>query len=234
MSELLETKKNMAKAFYKLLIEHKNLPTDQKDSPQNIDKKVLRRRSIGDTARARIGVASDLSKPPSNSNTTKSRKRASTRTNQNGAQLPTAKVTSRPQPSNHHRTHQPHQKSTGTSSENHTSKGYKNVSNDKNVVWSSTEPDTKEFQLESNKSVSDILEALKHCFADLGQFDLSAKHTKNGLKVKARRSGKRHGTPIVTVNLLQREGDSSLIIKGGKSKEDFKEVVKKVEENLVA
>jgi len=65
----------------------------------------------------------------------------------------------------------------------------------------------------------------------LGQFDLSAKQTKNGIKVKARRSGKRGA--VVTVNFTQKDGDSSLRIKKGKSKEDFKEFIKKVEETLV-
>jgi len=53
------------------------------------------------------------------------------------------------------------------------------------------------------------------------------------LKVKARKSGKRHGPPVVTVN-LQKEGDSSVInIKGGpKSKDEFRDITKKVEENI--
>jgi len=105
--------------------------------------------------------------------------------------------------------------------------------NPKNILFSNSSESEKEYQIESNKSVTEILEALKHCFADLGKFDLSAKQTKTGIKVKARRSGKRHGNPIITVNLLQREGDASLIFKSGKSKEEFKEVIKKVEENLV-
>jgi len=54
MSELLDTKNNMAKAFYKLLIEQKKLPTSNNnsktDTPQTIDRKVLRRRSIASPA----------------------------------------------------------------------------------------------------------------------------------------------------------------------------------------
>jgi len=85
--------------------------------------------------------------------------------------------------------------------------------------------------------VAQILEALKGCFADLGPYEVSAKQTKNGLKVKARKSGKRHGSPVVTVNLLQGDYSSKVAIKGGrgklKSKEEIKEIAKKVEQTLV-
>jgi len=258
MSELLDTKNNMAKAFYKLLIEQKKLPTSNNnsktDTPQTIDRKVLRRRSIASPASAsRIGVASDLSKSPShtqnNNNISKSRKRASTRTNQHAPQLPVKNTTTQPRTvCRKSSVGQP--PSPVTSSTNHAltppadhsaklsggSGGEKN--NNKNVIWSTSteaEPESsgnsKEYQIEANKSVTQILEALKHCFADLGQFDLSAKQTKNGIKVKARRSGKRGA--VVTVNFTQKDGDSSLRIKKGKSKEDFKEFIKKVEETLV-
>jgi len=94
-------------------------------------------------------------------------------------------------------------------------------------------PEAKKFSVDSNKTVTQLLESLRHCFADLGQYDLSAKQTKNGIKVKARKSGKRHGPPVVTVNLHQKEhGETELILKGGKSKEQFKELAKKVEETL--
>jgi serine/threonine protein kinase len=261
MNELLDTKNNMAKAFYKLLIEQKKLPTSNNnsktDTPQTIDRKVLRRRSIASPASAsRIGVASDLTKSPShtqnnnNNNISKSRKRASTRTNQFAPQLP-VKTTTTTQPRTRRKSSVGQPPSPVSSAANHTSitppadhsaklsggsGGEKN--NNKNVIWSTSteaEPESssnsKEYQIEANKSVTQILEALKHCFADLGQFDLSAKQTKNGIKVKARRSGKRGA--VVTVNFTQKDGDSSLRIKKGKSKEDFKEFIKKVEETLV-
>jgi len=108
----------------------------------------------------------------------------------------------------------------------------------KAVVWGispSLAPEAKKYQVESNKNVTQMLESLRHCFADLGHFDLSAKTTKNGIKVKARRSGKRHGSPLVTVSLFQKEdGETELTLKGGKAaKEQFKELAKKVEETLV-
>jgi serine/threonine protein kinase len=61
MNDLLDQKTmNMAKAFWKLLVENKNLPVDKNDSPKVIDKKVLRRRSVAAPARtAQIGVTAD-------------------------------------------------------------------------------------------------------------------------------------------------------------------------------
>jgi len=104
----------------------------------------------------------------------------------------------------------------------------------KNVGWISSSSESKKISVESNKSVSQILESLKHCFADIGQYDISAKPTKNGFQVKARRSGgKRHGTPVVTLNLKQKEKETAITIKsGGKSKGEFIELAKKVEETL--
>jgi len=109
----------------------------------------------------------------------------------------------------------------------------------KSVVWGispSMEPEAKKYSVESNKSVTQILESLKNCFAEIGQYDISTKQTKNGIKVKARKSGKRHGSPVVKLNLIkQKEGETEIIIKGGggKSKDEFKELAKKVEETLV-
>jgi hypothetical protein len=100
------------------------------------------------------------------------------------------------------------------------------------------EPEAKRYSVESNKSVTQILESLKNCFSEIGQYDISTKQTKNGIKVKARRSGKRHGSPVVKLNVIkQKEGDpTEIIIKGGggkSNKEEFKELAKKVEETLV-
>jgi len=100
-------------------------------------------------------------------------------------------------------------------------------------------PEAKKFSVDSDKTVTQLLESLRHCFADLGQYDLSAKQTKNGrgIKIKARKSGKRHGPPVATVKMLQKEhGETELILKGGKSRSErgeFKELARKVEETLV-
>jgi len=108
----------------------------------------------------------------------------------------------------------------------------------KNVMWgiSPTQtPEASKFQVESNKNVTQLLESLRNCFGELGQYDISAKQTKTGYKVKARKSGKRKGRAEVTVNLFQKEdGDTELIFKGGgKSKQQFQELAKKMEETLV-
>jgi len=240
MNELLDTKMTMAKTFYKLLIEHKNLPMDD-DEPKI--QKVMRRRSIGASAfrGSRIGVVADIPKPEVKS---RSQKRAS----QRAAVRRSVNVDKR---STNEDEHPPKARKTGsansqssnspltnsTSSISVTNSSTPSKTPSKNVVWGvspTLEPEAKKFEVESNKSVTQLLEALKHCFADLGQYDISAKQTKNGIKVKARKSGKRHGHPVVTVNLLQqREGETSVILKGGKSKEEFKELAKKVEETLV-
>jgi len=108
----------------------------------------------------------------------------------------------------------------------------------KNVMWGispTLAPEASKFQVESNKNVTQLLESLKNCFGELGQYDVSAKQTKTGYKVKARKSGKRKGRAEVTVNLFQKEdGDTELIFKGGgKSKQQFQELAKKMEETLV-
>jgi len=235
MNELLDTKMNMAKAFYKLLIEHKNHPNDETDTPRNIDKRVLRRRSIGAPTRAaKIGVTSDTTKPSQ----LKSSKRSSQRSN-NRSQLPINRS-----PNNSNDEASLKQRTGGntvtTATKPDPSTSPKKSSNQnlpeskKTTVQNSSE--ANQYQLVSNKSVAEILEALKGCFADLGQYEVSAKQTKNGLKVKARKSGKRHGSPVVTVNLMQGE-DTKIAIKGGrgklKSKEELKEITKKVEQTLV-
>jgi serine/threonine protein kinase len=239
MNELLDTKMTMAKTFYKLLIEHKNLPMEE-DEPKI--QKVMRRRSIGASAirGSRIGVTADPSKPEVKSKTTKrASQRASVRRSVN--------VEKRSTQEEEHAPKARKQNSQNSQSSNNplansgsaisvTTSSTPSKSTSKNVVWGvspTLEPEAKKYEVESNKSVTQLLEALKHCFADLGQYDISAKQTKNGIKVKARKSGKRHGHPVVTVNLLQREGETSVILKGGKSKEEFKELAKKVEETLV-
>jgi len=245
MDELLDQEKmNMAKAFFKLLVEQKNLPADPTDTPQNIDKTVLRRRSIGaGTSAARIGVTTDTTKAPV---LMKNRlKRSSQRGSQRIAQ-PVTRTNSRPYNSSAESAQtrsttsnqpQTNEKTKEKTSPIHSPKSEKSSEKSKAVIWTAgIEPELKH-SLESTKSVTQILEALKHCFADLGQYDLSAKHTKNGLKVKARKSGKRHGPPVVTVNIGQpregEEGGQKVIIKGKKSREELKEFTKKVEETLV-
>lgn len=227
---------NMAKAFYKLLVENKNLPADQKDvlinsqfnntPPPKLDESiVLRRRSVGTPTRtAQIGIAAD---PIVKVNT--DRKRNNKRSSQ---RLSVRLFEHHTRSDKANRDDSPlitpiKEKDTD----------FMSVPGKRNVVWDkspSATPVAKKFQVESNKSVTQILESLKNCFADMGQYDISAKQTKNGIKVKARRSGKRHGTPVVTLNLKQKEKETaSLVLKsGGKYKEEFIELAKKVEETL--
>jgi hypothetical protein len=256
MDELLDQEKmNMAKVFFKLLVEQKSLPADS-DTPQNVDKKVLRRRSIGGggSSAARIGVTTDSTKPSAISKN--KQKRASqrgsarialpvTRTNSNHKnQKEQKEQKDQKDQKDHHsslaesaqtRSTTSNQPQTTEKSKERTSPTQLSPKSDKSkaVIWTALEPELKH-SLESTKSVTQILEALKHCFADLGQYDLSAKHTKNGgLKVKARKSGKRHGPPVVTVNLFKSgEGEegAKVVIKGKKSREELKEFTKKVEE----
>jgi len=204
--------------------------------------KVMRRRSIGASALrgSRIGVTVDPTKPEVKS---KSQKRAS----QRAAVRRSVNVDKRSSDEEHapkarkqssHNSQSSNNPLTISSSSISVSNSTPSKTTSKNVVWGvspTLEPEAKKFEVESNKSVTQLLEALKHCFADLGQYDISAKQTKNGIKVKARKSGKRHGHPVVTVNLLQRDGETrnSVILKGGKSKEEFKNLAKKVEETLV-
>jgi serine/threonine protein kinase len=259
MNELLDQEKmNMAKVFFKLLVEQKSLPADS-DTPQNVDKKVLRRRSIGGggSSAARIGVTTDTTKPSAISKN--KHKRASqrgsarialpvTRTNSNHKNQKEQKE-QKDQKDHHSSLAESAQTRSTTSnhpqttekSKERTSPTQLSPKSDKSkaVIWtpSALEPELKH-SLESTKSVTQILEALKHCFADLGQYDISAKQTKNGgLKVKARKSGKRHGPPVVTVNYLFKSGEGEeggkLVIKGKKSREELKEFTKKIEENVV-
>jgi len=204
-------------------------------------KKVMRRRSIGASALrgSRIGVTAETTKPEVKTRTQKrASQRAAVRRSVNVDKRSTQEEEHAPKArkqnsQNSQSTNSPLTNSSSSISVNTTPA----KSQSKNVVWGvspTLEPEAKKFEVESNKSVTQLLEALKHCFADLGQYDISAKQTKNGIKVKARKSqGKKHGPLVVTVNLLQREGETSVILKGGKSKEEFKELAKKVEETLV-
>jgi len=292
MNELLSTepKPNMAKVFYKLLTENKNVPIEPEpeptpDPPKPIDKKAFRRRSVG--APTRGGVAkiatSDSPKPnPAEVTRLRTEKRASQRVDVRRSDRPMTRqnkleksrersatvgedpATIMQSHTQHHEpprtkkhTEQQSLPSGATSTLNPLSViGAPNLSSGsvtlapivpnshskhdkggKAVVWGvspSMAPESKKYSVDSNKNVTQLLESLRHCFADL-PYELSAKQTKNGIKVKARKSGKRHGPPVATVNLLQKEhGETELILKGGgKSKEQFKELAKKVEETLL-
>jgi len=223
MNELLDKKMNMAKAFFKLLVEQKGLPA-VKDTPHNIDKKVFRRRSIGAETFARIGVTHDTTKSPKNKIKIADNQRAIQRSSQR------LTVVTRTNSNNSSA-----ESLTKSSTEKDKDKGKTSPTNtspksSKAVIWGITGSEPKHqphHNMESTKSVTQILEALKHCFADLGQYDLSAKQTKNGgLKVKARKSGgRRHGPPVVTVSLSHSVGEERQMIRGRKSSS-----TKKVEE----
>jgi len=272
MNELLSKETNIAKIFYKLLIEHKNVPIEEEVEPEPpkpvIDKKAFRRRSVGAPTRA-AKVGSETPKPsPSQTGRVRAEKRASQRLSIRGSERPFLRA-SKPKVG----TDDPSLQSDApvrsgskkivigdnsvnfnTSSTVSTSSTISNPSvslppvapnsqkpdkGGKAVVWGvspSLAPEAKKFSVDSDKTVTQLLESLRHCFADLGQYDLSAKQTKNGrgIKVIARKSGKRHGPPVVKLQLLQKEhGETELTIKGGKSRGEFKELAKKVEETLV-
>jgi serine/threonine protein kinase len=227
MNYLLDkTAMNMAKVFYKLLIDHKSLPLDeQQDNGQVIDRKVLRRRSVALPARAsRIGDAPDTTtKPPP-----EIRYRAAKRSSQRVA----VRRSERPVRNSSNDKHREKAETLGEVESNSSVTPEKT----KNVVWGvspTLEPEAKKFSVESNKSVTQVLEALKNCFADLGKYDISAKHTKNGIKVTARLSGKKHGSPVVTVNLKQKEVQTEMVLKGGGKSKGWIELAKKVEDTLV-
>jgi len=276
----LETKNNVAKVFYKLLIERKNVPMQEAEAevevevvpPQRpiVDNKVLRRRSVGAPTRAsRVSTAVE---PPKAGAEVKRRseKRASqragdvrrserpiTRHNKQDATIArerSATVGSSAEavaPPPHHETRPTtSKKQTETAPLTIASTGSTTASvilapippnapkldKGKAVVWGvspSLVPEAKKYSVESDKDVTQLLESLRHCFADLGQYDLTAKQTKNGgMKVTARKSGKKGA--VVTAKLLKKEdGETELILKGGKSKEQFKVLAKKVEETLV-
>jgi serine/threonine protein kinase len=242
MNELLDQKINIAKTFYKLLVENKSLPIDKAfESPRIIDKKVLRRRSVGAPARtAQIGVTADPTIIKINHDNKNKNKRSS----QRAVRLSERPIRSEKRASapmdyqDHHNVPHP-EPGNGHPILIQVNTGSVKTSS-KNVVWGvspSTEPEAKKYSVESNKSVTQILESLKNCFADIGQYDISTKQTKSGIKMKARRSGKRHGSPVLKLNLKQKEGETSteITIKGGggKSKDEFKEIAKRVEETLV-
>jgi len=273
----LETKNNVAKVFYKLLIERKNVPMQEAEAevevevvpPQRpiVDNKVLRRRSVGAPTRAsRVSTAVE---PPKAGAEVKRRseKRASqrapdvrrserpiTRFNKQDSisreRSATVGSSAEAPPPSHLETRTTTSKkepvpltitSTGSTTASVTlapvPPNAPKLDKGKAVVWGvspSLVPEAKKYSVESDKDVTQLLESLRHCFADLGQYDLTAKPTKNGVKVTARKSGKRHGAPVATVNLLKKEdGETELILKGGKSKEQFKVLAKKVEETLV-
>jgi serine/threonine protein kinase len=245
MNDLLDQKLNAAKSFYKLLVENKSLPIDKNDNPKVIDKKVLRRRSVGAPARtAQIGVTADPTIIKINHDIKSKIKRSSQRAVRNSERpirsekRNSAAIDYQYHPAEPGTTGNPGVTGSPILITVNAAAPVKTTTT-KNVVWGispSNEPDSKKYSVESNKSVTQILESLKNCFADIGQYDISTKQTKNGIKVKARRSGKRHGSPVVKLNLIkQKEGETEIIIKGGggKSKEEFKELAKKVEETLV-
>jgi len=105
-------------------------------------------------------------------------------------------------------------------------------------VWGispSLAPESKKFQVESDKGITTLLESLQHCFKDL-QLDLSAQKTKTGYKVKVRpKSGKRKGRVDLKVNISQKEDGQSVVSfeKSGTSQAQFQVLSKKIEENLV-
>lgn len=236
---------NMAKTFYKLLVENKNLPVDNHDSPKVIDKKVLRRRSVAAPARAaQVGVTADPTIIKAHPDVKRSSKRSSQRSSVRLSERPIRSEKSRQrsdsigQKDDIIHTKEADSESKTPATPNNGSPMVKTTTT-KNVVWGispSQEPESKVYQVGTNQNVTQILEALRNCFNDIGPFDISTKQTKSGIKVKARRSGKRHGSPVVKMNLKQKEGDlTEITIKGGggKTKEEFKELAKKVEETLV-
>jgi len=225
MNELLDPKMNMAKAFFKLLIDHKNLPTGQidDDTPQNVEKKVLRRRSIGASSK-NILVTSETSTTKPSPISRNRLKRGSQRGSQQ-LTLPASRNPNNATPvqgtladSGQHKNPATPQSSLNSSSTTNISP--KSGDKSKGVIWgvSPTESESKQTQphnLESTKSVTQILEALRHCFADLGHYDLSAKQTKNNrlkVTVRERKSSKRNGPPVVTVSLLHsRDGETTSV-----------------------
>jgi hypothetical protein len=252
MNDLLDQNTmNMAKAFYKLLVENKNLPMDKNDSPKVIDKKVLRRRSVAAGARtAQIGVTADPTIIKIHSDIKSKGKRSS----QRAVRLSERPIRHEKRASASIEYQEPSVQPAASPAPEPVIVAAKiepagisvpvksiTVSTKSGVVWGispSMEPEAKKYSVESNKSVTQILESLKNCFSEIGQYDISTKQTKNGIKVKARRSGKRHGSPVVKLNVIkQKEGDpTEIIIKGGggkSNKEEFKELAKKVEETLV-
>jgi hypothetical protein len=240
MNELLDQKINAAKSFYKLLVENKSLPIDKNDNPKVIDKKVLRRRSVGAPARtAQIGVTADPTIIKINHDIKSKIKRSSQRAVRNSERPIRSEKRNSAAIEYPDNTESANTGNSGTTGSpiliTVNAVVPVKTTTTKNVVWGispSTEPEAKKYSVGSNKSVTEILESLKNCFADIGQYDISTKQTKNGIKVKARRSGKRHGSPVMKLNLIkQKEGETEIIIKGGggKSKEEFKEFAKKVE-----
>jgi hypothetical protein len=241
MNELLDQKINMAKTFYKLLVENKSIPINKNESPRVIDKKVLRRRSVGAPARtAQIGVTADPTIIKINQDLKNKNKRSSQRAVRS-SERPIRSEKRASAAINLINPEHPPEPGEAVAPGNPNLIPVNNVKSTttKNVVWGispSAEPESKKYSVESNKSVTQILESLKICFADIGQYDISTKLTKSGFKVKARRSGKRHGSPVVKLNLIkQKEGETEIILKGGggKTKEEFKEIAKRVEETLV-
>uniref|UniRef100_A0A6B2L0V0 non-specific serine/threonine protein kinase n=1 Tax=Arcella intermedia TaxID=1963864 RepID=A0A6B2L0V0_9EUKA len=265
MDELLSKESNVAKVFYKLLRDHKNVPLESTDGPTStVDKKSMRRRSVGVPSRSKVGVPETPKPMPTEVKRLKNEKRASqkavvrrserpvTRHNDNGGRERSSTIDQAKQPDKNDK--KPEHKTTISASSKKADKAEKaekgekaekaekadhNVSQaaSKSVIWGvspTNTPDAKRFSVDSDKSVEQLLASLRNCFNDFnGKYDVSTKTTKSGVKVKLRKSGKRHGSPVVTVNLLQKDGETELILKGGKSKEEFKELAKKVEETLV-
>jgi serine/threonine protein kinase len=260
MNELLDDKMNWAKVFYKLLIEHKNLPLDENDNSKIADKTTVRRKSRKNSHSRnsrRVSISSS-STPPLNQSRSESKRKSSKHSSSRAFDSGSLSRSSTPEKlrgrsgtvseeeSVHRESFAARVRkrarpqsviiSNSASCSMSLSKSSEKSSSNNKTLWGispTLAPEAKKYQVESTKSVTELLEALKHCFADLGQYDLSAKQTKNMIIVKARKSGKRHGTPVVTVNLLHRGEETALVMKGGKSKVEFKEIAKKMEETLV-
>uniref|UniRef100_A0A6B2L117 non-specific serine/threonine protein kinase n=1 Tax=Arcella intermedia TaxID=1963864 RepID=A0A6B2L117_9EUKA len=235
MDDLLSKDMNTAKVFYKLLIDHKNHPANEKKQEKPIEKKVLRRRSMGVPRSGIIGGPSSASKDKEKRLSDKKRPSLrtpiSTRYPERYSERPNTrhnKDTGADKHGSHHEKHDKHDKHEKHDKADKADKAGK-------VGWE-MDPETKRFQLESDKNITELLASLQLAFKDL-QLDLDTmKQTKTGFKAKARKStGKRKGKTEVKVNISQKEDGQSVISieKSGTSHAQFTVLSKKIEESLV-
>jgi len=111
----------------------------------------------------------------------------------------------------------------------------------------SQDPNAKMYSVESKMSISQILDNLKVCFAEL-ELEFSEKKQKNTVKVKGRLSdGARKKTQVIVE--LKPTDEGNIVVnfkpkntvkkrpstkkKEVKEKDNFPEVCKKIEENLI-
>eukprot|EP01124_Arcella_intermedia_P004658 TRINITY_DN1263_c0_g1_i1.p1 TRINITY_DN1263_c0_g1~~TRINITY_DN1263_c0_g1_i1.p1 ORF type:complete len:620 (+),score=145.11 TRINITY_DN1263_c0_g1_i1:63-1922(+) len=99
------------------------------------------------------------------------------------------------------------------------------------------DPEAKIYSVESKKSLNQILESLKTCFMTLDLEFTEKKHKRDSVKVKGKLpTGKAKKTQVVVEVKLSETGSNVVNFKRSKKsskKEDFKEVCKKIEENLI-